>query len=73
MSGSAACTVVSESLASPAGRNPLSKSESERMRMHAYYTERMLARQGWTGRVVQTTDRDEAILIRLADHAAEIL
>jgi 6-phospho-beta-glucosidase len=35
--------------------------DRDRLAIVAGLAERMLARQGWTGRVVQTTDRDEAI------------
>ena len=35
--------------------------DRDRLAIVAGMAERMLARQGWTGRVVQTTDRDEAI------------
>jgi 6-phospho-beta-glucosidase len=35
--------------------------DRDRLAIVAGLAERMLARQGWTGRVIQTTDRDEAI------------
>ena len=35
--------------------------DRERLAIVGGLAERMLARQGWTGRVIQTTDRDEAI------------